>query len=256
MVKSYARFTPFLRGRIIGQAEAGEARKNIRKSIRKKDGKCAGMRAIDALIARGRDKNYNGEDSKAGGRPRELTEQEEALLKKLIIDEVGLARVTIQYCKKRLKFLRRLSREGVRLALHRVGLAWRLRRAKTAIPKKHVAARIKYCKWVLRQPQADLNRWTYVDGTSFYLARTAEEAQDKQRASLGRSCWRMENGQDSLEDRNVGPSCYAKAQGQPIKIWGFLCDGRCAFPQDHRWKTIEKQLREVQGIKVDEAPQL
>ena len=91
------------------------------------------------------------------------------MLKKLIIDEVGLARVTIQYCKKRLKFLRRMSKEGVRLALHRLGLAWRLRRAKTAIPKKHVAARIKYRRWVLRQPQANLNRWTFVDGTSLPL---------------------------------------------------------------------------------------
>ena len=166
MVKSFARFTPFWRGRIIRQAEAGEPRKNIRKNIRKKDGSCAGMRAIDALIAHGTDKKYVGEDSKAGGRLRELTEQEEASLKKLIIDEVGLARVTIQYCEKRLKFLRRLSKEGVRLALHRLGLAWRLRRAKTAIPEKHVAARIKYCRWVLRQSQANLNRWTFVDGTS------------------------------------------------------------------------------------------
>ena len=24
----------------------------------------------------------------------------------------------------------------------------------------------------------------------------------------------------------------------------------CAFPQDHRWKTVEKHLREVLGIKV------
>ena len=166
MVKSFARFTPFWRGRIIRQAEAGEPRKNIRKNIRKKDGSCAGMRAIDALIAHGKDKKYDGEDSKVRGRPRELTEQEEASLKKLIIDEVGLARVTIQYCQKRLKFLRRMSKEGVRLALHRLGLAWRLRRAKTAIPKKHVAARIKYCRWVLRQSQANLNRWTFVDGLS------------------------------------------------------------------------------------------
>ena len=30
----------------------------------------------------------------------------------------------------------------------------------------------------------------------------------------------------------------------------------CSFPQDHRWKAIEKQLREVQGIKVQGAPQL
>ena len=83
MVKSFARFTPFWRGRIIRQSEAGEPRKNIRKNIRKKDGSCAGMRAIDALIAHGKDKKYDGEDSKAGGRPRELTGQEEALLKKL-----------------------------------------------------------------------------------------------------------------------------------------------------------------------------
>ena len=112
MVKSFARFTPFWRGRIVGQAEAGEPRKNIRKNIRKKDGSCAGMRAIDALIAHGKDKKYDGEDSKAGGRPRELTEQEEASLKKLIIDEVGLARVTIQYCQKRLKFFATVVERG------------------------------------------------------------------------------------------------------------------------------------------------
>jgi len=93
------------------------------------------MRAIDVIIAHGKDPEYQGEDSSAGGRPRELTTQEEARLKKLIIDEVGLARVAIQYCKKRLKFWRRVSKEGV------LGLAWRLHRAKAAIPKKHVKAR-------------------------------------------------------------------------------------------------------------------
>ena len=28
----------------------------------------------------------------------------------------------------------------------------------------------------------------------------------------------------------------------------------CAFPQDHRWKAVEKQLREEQGVKVQEPP--
>ena len=136
MPKSFARFTAFQRRRIVGQAEAGEARKSIRKSCRKKDGRCAGMRAIDAIIAHGKDPENDGENSSAGGRPRELTKQEDAKLQKLIVDEVGLARVTIPYCKKRLKFLRRLSKEGVRLALHHLGLAWRFRRSKSAIPKK------------------------------------------------------------------------------------------------------------------------
>ena len=125
--------------------------------------------------------------------------------------EVGVSRVTIPFCRKRLAFLRRLSEESVRLALRRLGLAWRLRRCKTAVRNEHRSSRVAYCRWVLRQPQSELNRWAYIDGTTFYLARTA---------ALGRYCWRMANGQDSLADRNVGPSAYAKAQGQPIKIWG------------------------------------
>ena len=60
-----------------------------------------------------------------------------------------------------------LSKDGVRLALDRLGLAWRLRRCKAAIAKKYVPARLSYCLWLLKEPQADLNRWAYVDGTSF-----------------------------------------------------------------------------------------
>lgn len=39
----------------------------------------------------------------------------------------------------------------------------------------------------------------------------------------------MRTGEDSLEDRNVGASAYAKSQGLPIKIWGFFCDGRLEY---------------------------
>ena len=68
MAKSFARFTPFQRGRIVGQAEAGASRSNIRRTCRKKDGQSANMRAIDAIIARRRDSDYQGEDSSAGCR--------------------------------------------------------------------------------------------------------------------------------------------------------------------------------------------
>ena len=47
------------------------------------------MKAIDAIIAHGTDPDYDGTESSAGGRPRELTKQEEGKLKKLIVDEVG-----------------------------------------------------------------------------------------------------------------------------------------------------------------------
>ena len=68
------------------------------------------------------------------------------------------------------------------------------------------------------------------------LARTAEEHADKQRAALGKCVWRLDTGEDSLEDKHVGPSAYAKAQGTPIKIWGFFCDGHLEYyvlPKDY-----------------------
>ena len=150
-------------------------------------------------------------------------------LRKLIHDEVGLAKMTIPYMKKRLPFLRCLTKEGVRQILKRMGFAWRLRRGKAAIAKKYVPERLDWSGWVVKQPQKDLNKYAYVDGTAFYLASTPEEKEDKERAGLGKKCYRLATGEDSLEDRNVGASAYAKAQGLPIKIWGFFCDGRLEY---------------------------
>ena len=54
MVKSsFARFSPFARGRIVGQAEAGASRAKIRKTVRKKDGRKANLKAIGAVLVRG-----------------------------------------------------------------------------------------------------------------------------------------------------------------------------------------------------------
>lgn len=156
--------------------------------------------------------------------------------RKLIHDEVGLAKVTIPYMKKRLKWLRRLTDEGVRRILKRMGYAWRLRRGKAAIAKKYKPERLNWAGWVLKQPQSHLNRYAYVDGTTFYLANTDVQHEDKERAGLGRHCYRLITGEDSLEDRNVGASSYAKAQGLPVKIWGLFCNGRLEYyilPSDH-----------------------
>ena len=228
--------------------DAGASHDDVREKVRKTDGSRGGLRAIGQIVANARnDPDYQGENSSAGGRPRELLPEEEDQLKQFMLDEVGTAVVTIKYCQKRLSFLRRLSKEGVRRALKRLGLAWRLRRCKRAVLKKHKPERIRYCKWVLAQPQRDLNRWAYVDGTTFFLARDTSELEDKKRASLGKYVWRMANGQDSLDDKNVGPSPYAKAQGLPIKIWGFFCDGRLEYmvlPKDYteRGKVVTKHM--------------
>ena len=69
---------------------------------------------------------------------------------------------------------------------------------------------------------AKLKRFAYTDGTVFYLARSEAELEDKTRLCLGPYVWRMANGKDGLWDANVGPSLYAKAQGKPVKIWGFF----------------------------------
>jgi transposase len=227
---SFARFTPFSRGKIVGKAEEGVSTKAIRKTVLKKDGRLASLRAIDAVVAKAKaDPTWQGEDSSAGGRPPAFSPSQVCELKKLIDDEVGLAKVTIPYMRKRLPFLRTVTQECVRLTLQRLGLAWRLRRRKAAVARKYKPDRLTYSDWVLKQPDSDLARWAYVDGTSVYLARTTEEHEDKQRAALGRSCWQLRTGEDSLEDRNVGASAYAKSQGQPIKIWGFFCDGHLEY---------------------------
>ena len=54
MVKSRARFTASVRGRIIGKAEKGASRANIRKHVLKRDGKRAGLRAIAHILEHAR----------------------------------------------------------------------------------------------------------------------------------------------------------------------------------------------------------
>eukprot|EP00959_Pyramimonas_sp_CCMP1952_P348716 7305473-Pyramimonas_sp.AAC.1 len=38
---------------------------------------------------------------------------------------------------------------------------------------QHRAARVAYCEGVKRKRQATLDRWAYVDGTTYYLDETA-----------------------------------------------------------------------------------
>ena len=126
--------------------QAGSSRDNIVKKVKKKDGSALGKRAVDLLIARKkRDPSWRGEDSKAGGRPPELTDEEKAAIVKLVEAKKAKAIVTINYCKRMIKTIRRVSRWCVSRALHEAGLAWLNRRDKRAIPTEHKADRIAYC---------------------------------------------------------------------------------------------------------------
>ena len=108
-------------------AQEGAPLKKIRTTVLKKDGKIGSLRAIDAIIGHTRkDPSWEGGNSSAGGRPQEMTPAELRRLQKFIHDEVGLAKVTMPYMKKRLPFLRRLSTECLRQSLRRLGYGWRI----------------------------------------------------------------------------------------------------------------------------------
>ena len=104
---------------------------------------------------------------------------------------------------------------------------------------EHRRDRVAYAKWICDKRQDYINRFAYTDGTTFYLAKTWDQHGDKQRAALGKYCWRLADGKDGLKGSNIGPSMYAKGQGLPVKIWGLLANGRLEYfvlPKDTKPK--------------------
>ena len=193
-------------------------------------------RAVDRVIAHKKQyPDWRGGDSRAGGRPPAISDAQKKELVDLVFRERGSAVVTTKYCKRKLPFLRNLNKSIVCRYLEDAGLAYLTRRLKTAVPANHKPARIEYCNWILSKQQRTLDRFAYTDGTTFYLARGPAEFADKQRAALGKYVWRMSSGKDGLHGDNIGGSLYAKAQGKPVKIWGFFANGRLQYyvlPED------------------------
>ena len=70
-----------------------------------------------------------------------------------------------------------------------------------------------------------LSRWAFTDGTTFYLARCANENESANRGALGGFVWRQTNGDDALYEECIGPSSYWKAQGTKVVMWGMLVGG-------------------------------
>ena len=172
---------------------------------------------------------FDLEETSAGGRPKKLTAADRKALLDLVFRERGRAKVTISYCRKMIPRLRRVHPSTISRNLHEAGLQWLTRRRKSWVPLCHKDARIAFARAVLQRRCQTLQRWAYTDGTSFYLARGPIEDSQKKRAALGRFVWRRASCKEGLFDSNVGPSLYAKAQGLPVKIWGFLARGRLEY---------------------------
>ena len=103
----------FARGMICGLAEGGFKQEEIVARVKKKDRSHPTLRAVEATLAKARDDpDWRGTDTAAGGRPRELSVDGEKQLVDLVFAERGQAKVTTSYCKRRVPFLRRMSKQA------------------------------------------------------------------------------------------------------------------------------------------------
>ena len=221
-------FTPFALGEIVGRAAAGEDVETIVEEVMKSDGEPSTVRHIYRILAQEEEIRANqGLRAEGAGRPEALTVAEKSSLTRLVFRKRGSAIVTVPYCKKQLSFLAKVSDTTVRDALRDAGLRWLRRRRKTWLCEKHVALRNKYVKWFEgkeRKKKGFSKKLAYVDGTTVYLARSEVMVGDKKRRRLGPYVYRMTTSKDGLYGDTVGPSLYNN-QGEPVKIWGFLCNG-------------------------------
>ena len=209
---------------------AGGSRDVMRDKVRKTDGTSPSLRAVEDILAHfAEDPEWEGGRSFAGGQPRVLTPEQGKGIKWILERGVWKFLVTAGYVKKKLPELRKVRDEVVQQTFHRLGYAYLDRRRKAAIADTYKPARLLYRDWLLRQKQAYLNKFAYTDGTTFFLATHDAQHKDKKRAALGRKIWRRIDGTDSLEDKNVGPSNYAKAQGNAVKICCLFGDGHLEY---------------------------
>jgi hypothetical protein len=232
MMKSHARFTPYLRGVIYGLFLAGYTYQEIADEVVKPDGSETTQQGVSGVIDQAQANGgllWEGEvaSSSCGavGRPRQTTNTLDKKILRLVIKHRGRVLVTPKFIKKMLPAARKVSIRTLRRRLGEAGLVWLRRRRKSLVPEAHKAARVKFAEWVLGRTVNTLARWAYTDGTVFYLARTAAEHQYQKRGALGPFVWRQASGADALYEDCVGPSAYWKAQGMPVRIWGMLVAG-------------------------------
>ncbi len=228
--KPSARLSPYLRGIVYGMHLAGATLDDVHTKLRKPDRSKLtpqGAWACVQLCEENGGVKWDGDASKlsSSGRPRETTAAMDHALTKLVFKHRGSAIVTVAFLQRVLPEWRAVSPATVERRLGDAGLAWLRRRRKSLVPTKHKPARCRWGRWVPTVPAAERARWAYTDGASFYLARTGDEAEDKSRAALGPYVWRQASGSDALYEDCVGPSAYWKAQGLPVRVWGFLANG-------------------------------
>ena len=184
------------------------------------------VQAVADVIAKLNGKSWRGERASGSGAPRKTTVKVDKMIVKQVFKDRGQQKVTVAYLKKMLPALRKVSDGTVENRLHEAGLLYLKRRRKTLVTKSYLQPRQRFATRVLTLHQNTLNKWAYSDGTVFYLDKSEDGAEHTQRASLGKSIWRLSDRSDALFSDCVGPSSYNKAQGDPVKVWGVLANGQ------------------------------
>jgi hypothetical protein len=229
MVKaSFARLDAFARGQIVALAGKGFKAPAIRKAVLKKDGLKPTPRAVRDTIAKwNSNPEWRGENhSQGSGRRRIIDAVLQKRITRLVFKKRGSAVVTVKYIKKVIPKLRPIPRWTVSRSLQDAGLQWLRRRSKKWLSDDYREGRQAYARWIKRCADGFLKSFAYIDGTTFFLARGEAEKNDQKRRALGPFVWRMSTQADGLYRDTVGPSLYAAKQGKPVKVWGFLANGR------------------------------
>ena len=226
---SHARLSPYVKGIILGMSLAGMASRDIAKQVVKGDGTHPPYQTVSATLKRCLAEGglaWNGEARAVGrGPPRKTSAALDRRIVRTVFKHRGSAKVTVDFLRKQIPALRKVSKSTISRRLSEAGLAWLRRRRKSLVPAPEKQARIDFSRWVLSRTVATLRRWVYSDGASFYLARDAAQKESTSRGALGTHVWRMASGADALFEDVVGPSAYWKAQGTCIRIWGLLVAG-------------------------------
>ena len=219
--------TPFEYGQIKAHLEHACTANEIQSMVLKPDGSEFGITAIKIAIAKiTADPLFRGERKEGSGAPRKTTAKTDNKIIKVTLENRGKEIVSANFLRKHIPELKDLSDQTVYDRLAEAGLAYLRRRKITLVPKKHKPQRMKYIRWVLQQPDSELKKWAYSDGTGWYIDRDDADREHTERKALGTHVWRRMDRSDALFEDTVGPSEYTKAQGQPVKVWGLLAKGQ------------------------------
>lgn len=231
--QSFMRLTPFQRGMIYMGFLAQMTLQEISEKVPKSDGSNPSVQTVSETIEQAKangGSKWNGVLSSGAGRPRETQTRLDKQIEALVYKMRGSVKVTGTYVQRVIRAARKVALRTIQRRIHDAGLRWLRRRRKTLLSETNRQARLEWSIFVWQQSASMLARWAFTDGTSFYLARTENELLDKKCAALGTHVWRAADGHDALFADCVGPSSYAKAQGNCVRIWGLLFAGiLCVF---------------------------